>query len=516
MAFEVFGAGAVQTAYVSYLSLDITGNSLTLLWPTSYVNAPYTNPSTGIHYNILAASMDVVTPINNVHTITLPNAMQSGVGQNFLIKNVGLSDFSLIDGGNSPILLATPGLTYWLQLTDNTTAAGIWKIETFAAGDSQVIAALLAGNGLIAIGNKLNTQIPVLPISVVPDPPINHTERAKIYIWTGGPATIPLPALGQVPDGFYVSFNNQGSGSLTINPFEVDTTIDNEPDVDVSVGQSLTIIKNLDKWWTLGFGQNQFAVVSELSLDVSAGVDITLTPLQSSNILQKYSGDFAANITIFFPPIKNYWYINNETTGAGSVSVQLAGPLGTKYFVSKGTKQIFYSDGLTISPLPTAVQLANGTNSRPALSFINDEHTGIFNNPPSSSIIFSIGGVIVGGFQKSEVDGLGAVVAISPGGTALQMISEDNDAYISYNGVTAIHITAAGVVALPAAPLPIASGGTGAINAPDAAIAILPSGAVSGDLLYFTGGAWTRLAMGAANQLLAVNGAGTALEWINP
>ncbi len=39
---------------------------------------------------------------------------------------------------------------------------------------------------------------------------------------------------------------------------------------------------------------------------------------------------------------------------------------------------------------------------------------------------------------------------------------------------------------------------------------------VTGDLLYFTSGAWDRLAMGTANQQIRVNAGGTALEYFTP
>src|SRR6478609_6662050 len=98
MAFQVFGGGAVQSAYVSYILLDIEGtnpplndHNIQLVWPDSYIDVPFT--SGGITYNTIAKYMNVLTGIANPYTITLPDATQTSVGQEFIITNVGASTF---------------------------------------------------------------------------------------------------------------------------------------------------------------------------------------------------------------------------------------------------------------------------------------------------------------------------------------------------------------------------------------------------------------------------------------
>lgn len=93
MPIQVFGAGAVQTAYVSYLALDLSLGSVQLVWPTSYVDVPYTQ--NGINYNVLAASMSVNTAMGNTNTMTLPDATMASGGQNFIITNTGASAFDV-------------------------------------------------------------------------------------------------------------------------------------------------------------------------------------------------------------------------------------------------------------------------------------------------------------------------------------------------------------------------------------------------------------------------------------
>lgn len=103
MPFPVFGAGAVQTAYVSFLALDISDKNITLVWPTSYVDAPNEDGTV----NVLGASMTVNTAAGNANTITLPDATQTTVGANFIITNVGQSGFNLLKSDGS-ILVNIP------------------------------------------------------------------------------------------------------------------------------------------------------------------------------------------------------------------------------------------------------------------------------------------------------------------------------------------------------------------------------------------------------------------------
>lgn len=362
MAIEVFGAGAVQSAYVSYLPLNITLNSITLLWPNSYVNVPYTDPISGEHFNVLAASMNVTTTVGNLHTIKLPDATMSSVGSNFIITNIGGGPFNVLKADNSVVVGILPGLSYWIQLTDNSTPEGLWTTVQFGASVSQANANDLAGNGLAALGlpAKLNTNTSVF-LTAVPFA-IDESYRAKLILWTGGASTLTLPLINTVTPGYYVSFNNEGSAQIIIQPGEGVTTIDGKLTLEVQVQQSLTIISDGTNWWTLGFGQNQFAVTSSVTINVSVGVDVILTNIQASSLIQNYDGALANNITVYFPITTNYWFINNATTGIGTLSIQLRdslGPVGTSYLLPKGTKQIFYSNGLSLFPIPTALNLAD-------------------------------------------------------------------------------------------------------------------------------------------------------------
>src|ERR1700735_1164327 len=120
MSIQVFGGTAVQSAYISYLSLDITANDLTLVWPDAYVNVPYTDPGPPVvHYNSTAAYMNVVTG-GTPHTITLPDATLNSVGQSFIITNIGTNPFNLLKSDGSLLATINNGLSLYFLLTANT------------------------------------------------------------------------------------------------------------------------------------------------------------------------------------------------------------------------------------------------------------------------------------------------------------------------------------------------------------------------------------------------------------
>ena len=504
MAVQVFGAGAVQSAYVSYLALDITPASLTLVWSDAYVDVPYIDPVTGIHYQSLAAYMDVMTGNPNDNTITLPNATQTSVGQNFIITNKGAADFLLNTSDGALLQNVTVGLSYYVILTDNSTAPGVWSVATLAAGTSQASAVLLAGNGLVAIIDKLNTNIPV--VSVNAPVVIDTTYRAQLLVWTGGAATQPLPPIASVPPGFYLSFSNLGTGTVILQPAPHVplTTIQSLPNLEVALQQSLTIISDGTNWQTLGFGQNQFAVDTVLRLDVSASVNVTLTPIQASSIVQEYSGALTGNITVFFPIATNNWFIKNNTTGPHTLSVQLAGlagPVGATYVVPQGSVGTFFSDVGSLFPSPTALSLINGSVTAPALSFLANPGSGIFNDP-GNGIKVSIDGTEVCNIDTGGTEGL--LVVFADDGTPFTFVSAPATASILYNEIEAISIDTLGAVTLPAAPLDIGSGGTNADNKPDAINNLMPD-AVAGGLAYFDGTNWVILPIGTAGQTLTVS-----------
>lgn len=469
MPIQVFGQGAVQTAYVSYLLIDfITLESdLTLVWPTSYVDVPST--INGVNYNVLAASIDVITDANNIYTITLPDATMASVGANFIIGNIGVSPFNLlISDGTSLVTIPSTALSnfYWIQLIDNSTSAGAWQFINFGAGTSTAQASVLAGTGLKTLSPvlpqtiaTLNTNIPVqfknAPYTV------QASDSASLIVWEGdsGIITLPLPPSIVTP-GFYVSFNNEGNGQLTINP-SGGATIDKEIKLIVNRGQSLTLINDGVDWWSLGLGRDQTA---------TNFIDGTATNPSITFVDDPYTGIYRSGM-----PFLGFSVSGSQIANISPIGLNMA-----------GGKAITSTDSTSVATTTLSTNLAYSS-----LKWVN-------------------------GGAKPEIQLFGS------GNTTLRLIGQDTNnldliaftgiAQIKYNNIVAIHISSAGAVTLPTAPLPIGSGGTGAITQPLALNALMPPTPAAGTIIYFNGTDWINLPAGNVNDRLTVTSAGV-LGW---
>ena len=508
MAIQVFGQGAVQSSYVSYVLLDISSNDIILVWPDSYQDVPFIDPVSGTVYNTAAKYMSVDTLIDNDFTITLPNATQTSVGQEFIINNIGASPFNLYDAEDNLLLTAIPGTYYYVILIDNTTPEGDWQRFIFGTGTSSADAIELSGYGLFPIANTLNAEVAVHRINTIPT--IDNTFRASIIVWQGGIATLTLPLIDSISPGYYVSFTNQGSAEITIqseNPVTpTSPKISGVSSMTVSIGQSLTIISDGANWWTLGFGMNQASAVGRLLKPVGGSTDITLSKSESSNLIQEYNGILTGDIKVFFPIETNNWIITNSTTGDFVLSVQLVGAIGGEYPIPQNTTQSFASDENTIFSTQTSLQTLNsGSLDGPSISFDAPAVTGIYIDPTTltnGAIKLVTNNRDVASFSnflgtQSEFD-----LIYDTSENAFSITATATESNIFYNEALIISISNTGVFSLVQAPLSIGSGGTNAITQPLAAKNILPT-AVAGNMLFYNGTDWVVIPPGTiANQTL--------------
>ncbi|HXB12833.1 MAG TPA: hypothetical protein VNZ45_12655 [Bacteroidia bacterium] len=530
MAFPTFGYGAVQSAYISYIRLDISANSITLIWPNTYVDTVATPQGTP---NTLAAYMDVTNVIGNTYTITLPDATQASVGQNFIMTNGGARAFNVLKSDGTVLFTAATTLnanSYYVILKDNTTSAGDWTIIAFGVGSSTADPTALAGLGLKAITTTLNTNIPVFTVNT--PPVLDATYRASLIVWTGGVGTITLPLIVNSPQGYYLSFTNVGSAAITIQTSD-GKTIGGNSSILVELSQSLTIISDGNNWQTLGFGQQQFPVTTVNKQTIGATTSVYLSPQQASSLIQEYLGTLTGNTTVFFPVVANDWIISNKTDpGPYTLSVQLGtsggGPVGTAYIVPPAstapaiTTQQYVSDATTIFPSQTSLQLINGTVAYPSIAFGNTS----FNAPGlslgtfggQSTLVYSVGGSLVSrtGYDASNNFTIFNLTSIS-GTNNLYMGVNDTQANLWYPNETTptISISLTGVVTFPQAPLPIGSGGTDAITQPLALNNLMPTAtAGAGALIYYNGTNWVPVSntpAPAAGTIVYYNGT----NWIN-
>lgn len=554
MPIQVFGQGAVQTAYVGRVKINLTSD-LTLFWPSSYQNTP----------NTTAEYIDVYSVAAPGFSITLPDATQVSVGQNFIIRNGGANSFTLRDNAGNSIGTIAVGISYYYLLDDNSTAAGAWIQTTFGAGTSQADPIALAGKGLIADGSKLDTNIPVVSNVVGPTYNVTSANNAGLVVWEGGAGTINLPDPSTLAQGFYFSVNNSGSGFVVINGNGKD--INGLPDFTLGLSQSVTLIANTTEWWTLGFNKEFQSSISVLNKNVVGNSNVTLTDNEAAYPIIQFVGALTGNITVFFPNIQAQWTISNQTTGAFNLNVQLVGPTGTSYNLPQNNSQIYYNDGLSLHVVPTyqslSISFSDGTVSSPSIAFAANLDTGLYRSG-LNQIGFTAGGnqVLVLGTASASFDtpvdvpigsqiaptftfdgdsstgmysaGAGNVSFSTAGSRALSMTSTIIQALRNIQGPngavatpafsftsdpsTGMYSTGAGNLSLGAGnsqvvsmtntaitiskpltlttPLPIASGGTNASTQANAIINLMPA-AVSGNIVYFNGTNWIVLAPGS-------------------
>lgn len=365
-------AGAIGTQGITAPQLNIQA-PITVISSTSF-----SFPSTGVATSSGTGGGNLITYTLD-STITLADSTLISVGQTIQFNNVGTNPITIFNfsGGQIATIPPTNNNQYILYLRDNTTQAGTWGITHLGAATSSADASVLAGQGTIALNSEINTNFPGKTIGA--NYQVVLTDRSSILVWTGGAGTITLPT--QLA-GFYIAVNNEGSGVVTINTPDA-TTIDGNVSFPLNPSESSYFIGVAANWNTLGFGVESFFQVNVLAPINLTGVNpsITLTNAESSRLVQEYTGTLSNNVTVYYPAAAGQWYIWNNTTGAFTVTAQLAGPTGNPIIVPQGEKIILYSDGNSIYNIPTVATNAifpDGTVGAPGINFSAQNTTGFY------------------------------------------------------------------------------------------------------------------------------------------
>jgi hypothetical protein len=373
---NVFGGPNVQPATVSYATYTAAAN-IKLNWATSYID----------NNNPVAQTMDIDLTVPDL-VVIMPDATEVSVGQSSLINNRGANDFAVYDFGATPIVTIAVGESYLICLTDNSTEDGTYTVIQIGAVPSAPQPSALAGLGLVSLNNVLNTNIPGKILNV--DYQVLTSDRASMIVWTGGAGTITMP--NQI-DGFYLSFNNEGSGAVTLATPDA-TTIDGAATFAINPNESLSIIGVATNWNTLGYGVETFFQVNVLSpLDISGAATTILTNQQTSRLVQKFTGALVQNVTVEYPAAAGQWYVWNATTNAFSVTLKLNG-IGAGVVIPQGEKLIIYSDGAEMYNTPTvstSAVFSDGNAGTPGIAFTAQTSTGFF-RPSSGTVGYSSAG----------------------------------------------------------------------------------------------------------------------------
>lgn len=328
---NVFGGSNIYPSDVSYLAVALTANT-TFDWPLE------TAPGT----NLVASIMDV-TASAGPFTITLPDAREASNGQTILFNNVGANNFIVSTATGTQVVTLTSGTTWQIYLTNNTTEGGTWRAFQYGAATSTVNAASLAGAGLVAIGTLLNQSIPTQSVST--SYTAGTADRSQLLVWTGGAGVITLPTAVTTGDNWFIAINNNGVGTVTVDPAGADL-IDGGSTKVFQPGDSAIIVCDGSAYYTIGFGQQAVFAFDYTAIDVSGTGDYTLTGTELNRIAYSFTGVLTGNRSIIVPQtIQQYW-VDNNTTGSFTLTIKTSLSAGTT--VTQNARAILYCDGTNV------------------------------------------------------------------------------------------------------------------------------------------------------------------------
>jgi hypothetical protein len=329
-------------------------------------------------------------------TLDMPPANQASVGIDALFRNVGSFTFTVRDYAGGSIVTIAPGEAKYIYLTSNATTAGTWGLIAFGVGTSNVDAATLAGFGLKAIANTLNSANEV--VTFASNYTALDTDRASTHVWTGGSGTLTLTSAITLGNDWYMMVRNGGSGTLTIAP-AAGIQINGASTISLQPADSCVICCSGSAFFTVGLGRSTQFNFTQLTKAVVSG-SYTLTASEAANTIQKYTGTLTNNVTVVLPQTVQVYYITNQTNGGGP-GYQITfttGAGGATATVPAGQQVILLCDSVnllnasTIAAGAVNVSLVDGTVGAPSLNFATETSTGIY-RPGSGEFGIAILGV---------------------------------------------------------------------------------------------------------------------------
>lgn len=92
------------------------------------------------------------------------------------------------------------------------------------------------------------------------------------------------------------------------------------------------------------------------SVNVAGNSNVMATADNAKCLVQLLSGALTGNISYLLPAVGSLYIIDNETTGAFSITVKTVAGGSTGVVVPRLTKMAVYSDGTNVSPVTTAIK----------------------------------------------------------------------------------------------------------------------------------------------------------------
>jgi hypothetical protein len=328
----VFGEQPIYSAQPSLLALALDEN-LELDWPLETSNSP----------KVLATIIDV-TPDAPARVITMPDARNGTPGYAVTFANSGADTFIVNNNAGVGLIAVASGERWTVYLRTNSTAAGTWGSFQQGAGTSTANAGALAGAGLKAIGSTLNTRL--LPSDKAVNYVVVETDRAAIIAWTGGAGQITLPDPAVVGIDWYVGVKNAGSGSVTVLPSA--GLVDGSGSLILAPGESAFFYTDGINFFTIGLGQEINSVFDFISINVAGTGDYTLSGVELNRVSYRLTGILTGNRNIIVPATTQQYWVDNQTTGAFTVTIKAAGGVDPGKTIAQNNRNIFYCNGANV------------------------------------------------------------------------------------------------------------------------------------------------------------------------
>jgi hypothetical protein len=336
---NVFGGNIINPTMLSYAAYT-TAVDLDFVWQFEALDGS----------DVMAAKIDVTTSVASL-SITFPKASLVSVGQDVLIRNVGVNTFTVLDFSGATLGTVASGKAWYFYLTGNSTDAGTWESVQFGTGTSSASATSLAGYGLNAVSSALNQNLPVTSFIA------NHTfalsECATVARNVTGAVTWTFPSAPVLGDGWFIYVINAGSGALTLTPTGGET-IDGATTKVLLPEENCIVFCDGTSFNTIGYGRAITSTITSQSINIAGGTTTTtLTALQRAAQVQTYTGALTGNQIVQFGSGAGYWFVHNNTSGAYSVTFRTTN-VDAGVIVPQGSYSIIRSNSANMTTAFTA------------------------------------------------------------------------------------------------------------------------------------------------------------------
>jgi hypothetical protein len=159
----------------------------------------------------------------------------------------------------------------------------------------------------------------------------------------------------------------------------------------------LVIVSNgVDGYSTFAYGRSNTFAYTQLSKIVTGGTT-TLTAVEYANVVQEYYGALTSNQIIVLPSTVQIYYLNNQTSGAFTLTFKTSAVSAATVAVPQGQTLTVVCDGTNVfnsssasGGSVTSLTINPGSAIAPSLNFAGNVTTGLY-QPATNQIGFSVG-----------------------------------------------------------------------------------------------------------------------------